>query len=565
MGAALAAGSAAVLCWPLAAERAQPRAQFVFVNSAEVTSLDPHTAGGIPEQRVARALFEGLVERDPETLQPIPAAARSMGVSSDGLEFTFELRPEARWSNGDAVTARDFEAGFARLLDPATASTAAGLLDVVVGAKPYRTGRDELGRSLPRRWDTVWIRAVGERSLRLRLVHPYPQFLQVLANPQFVPVHVASLEALQRAEPRRWRQLWTSPGRLIGNGPFVLAGRRLNDRLRLTRNPHYWDRAQVGFETIDVLALESFSTALNMYLTGAVDWLDGSVPPLLVPRLVERADFRRRPYLGCYFYRVNTTQPPWNDARVRRALSLTIDRQTICTRLLGAGQRPLWDLVPWNMLPGSLYVEEYANAVLAAWELLTEAGYWGEGAKTLPALEIHFNSGEVQRDIAEAVASSWQRALKLETRLVNQEWKAYLHAQRTLEYDISRSSWIADLPDPLNFLEILESDSDNNRTGWSNATYDALLAAARRERDAERREQLLQEAAQILREEAPVLPIYAYVAQDLVHPRLEGFAANALNDQNPKRWRWRAQAALRPTPTQADQTPPAAPGETPGE
>ncbi len=526
----------------------------MFVNGAEVSSLDPHAANGIPEQRVARALFECLVERGDDELTIRPAAAESYAVSADGLEYRFQLRAAARWSNGDALLASDFEASFRRLLEKETAAAVAAQLDVVVGARAYRTRESASAREADEAWKQVGIKATAPLELTIRLELPQLQFLQLLACPQFVPVHLASLRRLQAAHPVGWRQRWTRPEHLVTNGAFVLRERALGARLRLQKSATYWDREHVGMQTIDALPLESFGTALNMYLAGEVDWLDGNVPSLLVDELWKRPDFHTRPYFGCYFLRLNTTRPPWSDRRLRLALSLCIDRVSLCQRLLRAGQRPAYELVPWNLLSSGWEPGEYADLVLAAWHLLEEAGLRGPGAAPLPTLEFHFNSNELHRDIAEAVAADWKRTLGIETVLVNQEWKAYLDAQRRLQYDVSRSSWIADVPDGLNFLEIMCSGSDNNRTGWSDARYDELIERARREQESWVRADLLLEAARILRHESPVVPLFGYVAQDLRPVNVEGFSSNLLNDQYPKRWRWsdRTQdGAAGPTPEDA--------------
>jgi oligopeptide transport system substrate-binding protein len=520
------------------------RADFVFVTGGEVASLDPHAVTGIPEGRVLRALYEGLVTRDPRTLEPRPAAAASWEVSDDGLRYRFHLREGARWSNGDALTAQDFEWSLRRVLEPETAAAYAYELWCVEGAREYTTGRDDEGHEVERDWSRVGIEATDAATLELRLARPTPYLLHLLAFHAFFPVHRASLEALQRRYPARWRTQWGRPENLVTNGPFTLALRRVNDRMRLARNPLYWDADAVAFDTIDALALEQWSTALNLYLVGEVDWLDGTIPPLLVPRLTGREDFLRAPYLGIYFLRVNVARPGLDDVRVRRALAMTVPRRLLCDKVLKAGQAPATTIVPWGKLGSYSSPRILGEDAARARELLVEAGYGPDG-EPLPPIEIHYNTAESHRDIAEVVADAWRRELGLDVRLRNQEWKVYIDTQSTLGYDVSRSSWIADYPDAIGFLRIFTSGNENNRTGWSSPEFDALIRAAELESAGAARDELLQQAERILLVELPAIPVYSYVTQNLVNPRLGGFSSNLLNEHDPKLWFWKSDVQLR--------------------
>jgi oligopeptide transport system substrate-binding protein len=539
-GALAFAGLASALGGLLALSRPgeAPRADFAFNLGTEVTTLDPGAVTGVPEGRVLRALFEGLVRRDPLTLQPRPAAAEAWETDESGTVYTFHLRPGARWSNGDPLRAEDFEWSFRRLLEPETAAPYAYLLWPVVGARELNTGLGADGRPAERDWARVGIRALDERRLRIELRQPSPHFLDVLAFYALMPVHRPSLEAARAGSSRRAQVDWLRPGRLVSNGPFVLAGRRINDRIRMTRNPLYWDADGVAFRTLDALVVSSPSTALDLYLAGEIDWLDATLPPELVPRLARREDFHAAPYLATYFYRVNVTRPPLDDPRVRKALSLAIDREAICSKVLQAGQRPARSMVPWGGIGQYVAPRMDAGGAGCARELLAEAGWHGPGARELPPIEIHYNTADVHRDIAEVVAAGWKRELGIDVRLRNQEWKVYLDTQSGLAYDVSRSSWIADYADPATFLEIFETGGENNRTGWSDPRFDALLAAARAEADSARRNARLAEAEALLLEALPAIPIYWYVTQNLVNPRLGGFHANALNDPLPSSWYW---------------------------
>jgi len=532
-------GAATLGLCALAGRARLARADFAFTSGGEVRSLDPHAVTGIPEGRIIRTLFEGLVVRHPMSLVPSPGVAHAWDIDSEGLIYTFHLREGARWSNDDPVTAHDFEWSFRRLLEPETAAEYASQLWCVAGAREFTTGRDASGAELTRDWSRVGIRALDERTLEIRLSSPAPIFLDVLTMPALSPVHRRSLEATRAQFPDTWQVQWTKPERLVTNGPFRLLERRLNDRMRFVKNTSYWDADHVALRTIDALAIESWTSALNLYSTGELDWVDGAIPTSLVPRLLGREDFKPAPYLGIYFYRINTTKAPLDDVRVRQALAAAVGRREICDKLLKAGQKPATTFVPWGAVGHYKSPPGMNESLGAARAILGRMGLWNaeEGA-SLPALEIHYNSSEVHRDIAEVIAAQWQVGLGLDVRLRNQEWKAFLDAQAALDYDISRSSWIADYVDPSSFLEIWVSGGENNRTGWSNAGFDELIERARVDRDPARRTELYQRAEQILLNEAPIIPIYSYVSQNLLDPRVGGFFANELNQPSPKHWYW---------------------------
>ena len=553
--------------WARSRSATLTRADFVFNNSAEIATLDPARVTGVPEGRILRAVFEGLVLRDPRTLQPLPGAAESWSVGPQGLKYEFKLRSDARWTNADPLTAHDFEWSLRRVLAPETGAQYAYQLYCIKGARELHTGLDAAGRPVEPGRIPFGVRAEDDHRLVIELVRPTPWFLGLMSFYPFYPVNRRSLEEARAKWPDTWEVEWVKPEHLVSNGPFRVGERRINDRIRLVKNHDYWDADNVAFETIDALAVQHATCALNMYLTGEIDWIDGGVPTSLTTRLRGREDFVPGPFLGTYFYRVNTTKPPLDDARVRKALSLTIPRNAICKRILKAGQIPLEGLVPAAALngyvspqlrqavpgPGTpLDPNEYLDFgessqgredLAKARRLLGLAGY-GPLGKDLPPISIHYNTSELHRDVAEVIGRAWEKNLALKVRFKNQEWKVFLEAQESLSYDVSRSSWIADYPDAYNFLEVFVSGGANNRTGWSNADYDRLIAEAELERDNPRRNRLLQAAEAILIEEAPILPIYGYVTQNLVNPRLGGFSDNHLNEQYPKFWYWRDDAEL---------------------
>lgn len=550
LGAALALGLLLAFVRALGSGTLE-RADFAFNNGAEVTSLDPAAITGVPEGRIVRALFEGLCVKHPRTLEPLPGAAESWDVSPDGLRYEFHIRAGAQWSNGDALSAHDFAYSFERLLDPRTAAEFAYLLWCVRGARVFSSEVDARGAPL-HSFDSVGIAALDERRLAIELVQPVPYFLHLVSFYCLFPVNRRNIEQAQREFPASWRIEWLRPERIVTNGPFRIEQRRVNDRIRLVKNERYWDRENVAMRSIDAYAIEHIGTALNLYLTGELDHLE-RLPPSVLPQLAGREDFRPVPYLGSYFFRVNTTRPPLDDARVRRALALAIDRAEICRGIASAGEFPHYALVPAGMpgyrsprMPRASLADEraaFARDCEEARALLAAAGC-APGSPRLRTLELHYNSDSLHRDIAEFIALTWKRELGVETLQLNQEWKVYLDSQTNLEYDVSRASWIGDYPDPNNFLEVFVTGGENNKTGWSNARYDAWLAQAASERDPAARYELMARAEEVLLDELPILPVFNYVTKNLVAPRLGGFEENVQDEHFPKFLYWMDEAEL---------------------
>jgi oligopeptide transport system substrate-binding protein len=401
--------------------------------------------------------------------------------------------------------------------------------------------------------ERVGIRALDTQTLEVRLVSPTPYFLQLVAFYPLFPVNRRNLEEARARWPGSWELRWMRPENIVTNGPYTVEFRRVNDRIRMVKNPDYWDAENVAIETMDALAIDHLGTSINLYLTGEVDWIDRPITSI-IPRLLPREDFNPAPYLGSYFYRVNVERPPFDDPRVRKALALTIERLAICLKITKAGEEPAWAFTPPG-LPGYRKVEMashaargmaagpqacdagFARDVDRARELLAEAGF-GPGGATLPTIEIHYNTDETHKDVAEVIADGWKKRLGLNVKLLNQEWKVYLDTQKTRTFDVSRSAWIGDYADPNTFLDMFVTGGENNRTGWGNLRYDELIAAAALEPDPARRMELFVEAEAILMDELPILPIYFYVTRNLVNPRLGGFHENVIDDHFPKHWYW---------------------------
>lgn len=486
------------------------RADFAFCNQNEISSLDPAASSGVPEARILTALFEGLFRADPATGEPLPGMASAWEVRDGGLSWRFTIREDSRWTNGDPVTARDFAWSFARLLAPETSAPYADMAFFLAGARQVNAGASPEQAGLG-------VAALDDHELELRLTAPMAHLPKLLALMPFLPVHRATVEAHGRD--------WIRPEHLVSNGPFRLVERRIRDRLRLVRHEGYWGAAEVALGSIDAWAVDGITTQLNLYLTGEVDWMI-KPPTSLYGAILPRDDALSGPQAGMTFFRFNVTRPPFDDPRVRRALTLALDRQALARDVMRGGELPAGSFVPAG-LPG------YAPAALApadpdlARRLLAEAGY--PGGAGFPSFEILYPHNESTRDFCEAVAAQLRERLGLQPRLVNQAWKVFLDSSRQLRFDLAWGAWIGDYLDPAAFLEIFRAGSGNNRTGWVDAGYDALLDEAALELDASRRAALLARAEERLLAALPCAPVYQRINLNLVSPRVSGFFDNALD------------------------------------
>lgn len=482
--------------------------------------LDPHLATSLSEYHVIAALFEGLVAPDPTNGNPAPGVAQHWDVSPDGLTHTFRLRANARWSNGDPVTARDFLRSWQRLLTPALGADYAHLLFVVAGAEDYHQGREtDFAR--------VGFSAPDDRTVRISLAHPTPYFLSLLQHWAWFPVHVDSIAAY--GSPTDRATAWARPGRLVGNGPFTLTSWSGGQRLIATRASTYWDATTVRLQAIHFHPIDSVEAEERAFRAGQLH-LTEALPVTRIDHYREHAPelLRIDPYLGTYFYRINVARPFLNAAAVRRALALALDRQAIVTTLLRGGQTPAWSFVPPG-LEGYQPPAAHRTDFAAARAELAAAGY--PGGRGAPRIELLFNTSENHRVIAEAIQEMWRRELGLEVSLVNMEFRSTLQARRAGDYQILRSAWIADYPDPASFLDIWRTQSGNNYTGWNSPAYDRLLFEAARTGDTTRRASLLAQAEALLLREAPIIPIYHYTHVYLRRPEVRGWHPHPLDQR----------------------------------
>jgi oligopeptide transport system substrate-binding protein len=501
------------------------RADLVCLNGPESELLDPALMTAQATSRVAYAVFEGLTAFDVKGLAS-PGVAESWDISPDGLHYTFHLRHNARWSNGDPVTAGDFVYAWHRALLPETASEYAYQLYYVRGAKDFNEGKSK-------DFDRVGVTAPDPYTLEVTLGNPTPFFLDLCAFTELLPVH--------RATAEKYPDWASKPEHFVGNGPFVLREWLPFDHMRLTKNSYYWDAGHVSLNTVDLLPSARPNTAFNFYDTGVADLMidKGLAPVSLIPELKKRSDFHAAPFLGSYFFRFNVTRKPFDDVRVRKAFSLVVDKPYLTERITRAGEVPARSFVPPGAGAGYEPPPMYDRDPEKARQLLAEAGY--PGGKGFPVVYYLYRSdSDLDQDIAVELQSMFRRELGVTVQLARQEWTVLLGSQQRIDYDISRSSWVGDYNDPNTFMDMFLTGGGNNETGWSNPKYDKLIADAARENDRDKRFALFREAEKILvTEEAPICPLYYYVGIQLYDPqRLGGIEANLLDEHPLKAMFW---------------------------
>jgi oligopeptide transport system substrate-binding protein len=501
-----------------AVERGIREQVFHISVGAEPEELDPHIVTSVAASDVLRALLEGLVNQDPRDLSPVPGVAERWEISDDLRDFTFHFRADARWSNGEPVTADDFAFSYQRMLSPGLGAQYAEMLYVIEGARAFHSG--EISD-----FAEVGVEAVDPRTLRIRLAHPTPYFLSLLDHFAWWPVHPGTI--LQHGRMDQRATGWTRAGNFVGNGPFRLVEWRSGRPIVAERNPHYWDAPNVRLNAIHFHGIESPDTEERAFRSGQIH-ATKNVPPSRIDHYKNNHPevLRSEPYLGIYYFRLNVTHPALQDLRVRQALSLAIDREALIRTVMHGHVDPAFFFTPPDI--GGYTSEARVDFdPERARELLAEAGFPnGEG---LPPMDLLFNTQEVHRRMSEAVQQMWRRHLNVRVQLFNQEWQVYLGSVRNMNYQIARAAWIADYIDPSTFLDLWITGSGNNNTGWSNEAYDEAMRNAAQTIDPEERNRFFQEAERILLEEMPVIPIYHYRANYLLHPSVRGWYPNLLN------------------------------------
>jgi oligopeptide transport system substrate-binding protein len=486
-------------------------------NGSEPGTLDPGKSDGQPDLNIETDLFEGLVTLDADAGVK-PAAAESWRISADGLVYSFTLRPDLEWSNGDRVRAGDFVFSFRRIVDPATGGQYTFLLYPIVNAEEIVTGRIKDPAALG-------VRAIDDRTLEITLRAPTAYFLSMLAAPKFLPVHPPSVEKFGRDYSRA--------GNLVSNGPFMLKEWTPQARIVVVRNPHFHDAARVKLDEVDYLPIENENEELKRFRAGEID-VTQSVPRDQMALIREgMADqFHAFPFLAVYYVGLNLERPPFaGDPKLRQALSMVIDRATIADKILRAGETPAYGWIPPG-LPGyapqrfAWQALSMPERIAEARRLYREAGY---GPDHPLKFELRYNTSANHKQIMIALAAMWKQALGAEVTLVNEEFKALLEERKQKRVTQAfRGTWSADYPDPYNFFELLRTDSGLNDMGYANPDYDALIDRASATIDPAARAELLEAAERMVLSDMPMIPIHFSSFPHMVKPYVVGYHPNVL-------------------------------------
>jgi len=476
----------------------------------EPASLDPMKAVGLPEIQVMRDLFEGLTNQDAHG-KIVPGVALSWS-SNDNKTWIFTLRKDARWSNGEPVTAQDFVYSWQRLVEPKNSSPFAwfAALSGIENAEAITKGQMSA--------DKLGVTATDATHLKVTLSRPVPWFPSMVANAAMYPVSKQVIE--------KEGDSWTSPGKLVGNGAYQLQDRVVNEKIVLVRNANYWDDQKSVLTKVTFIPINEESSATKRYRANDID-ITESFPKNMYALLKKElpGQVYTPDQLGTYYYAFNTEKGPTADVRVRKALSWSIDRRIIAEKVLGTGEKPAWHFTPdvtAGFTPMKSYLQQHSQQELNAQAkaLLTAAGY-GPG-KPLH-LTLLYNTSESHQKIAIAVASMWKKNLGVDVTLQNQEWKTYIDSRNSGNFDVIRASWIGDYNEPSTFLSLLTSTHTGNIARFRSADYDAVINKASTETSVAARNTDYNKAEQIIADQAPIAPIYQYTNGRLIKPWVKGY------------------------------------------
>lgn len=477
-------------------------------NGNEPTTFDPSVGFDAVSWNALNNLMEGLTRLGEDHL-PKEATAETIDVSEDGLTYTFNIREDAKWSNGDSVTANDFLYGWTRMLDPNTASPAAFLGYFIEGAEAFNTGEGAI--------EDVGMKAVDEKTFEVKLTAPNDAFLNIITNPSFFPVN----EKVATENPE-W---FTEADSFVGNGPFQLAKWEHDVKMVFEKNAEYWDAETVKLDKVEWAMVNDSNTEYQMYQANELDVSD--VPAELSEQLMDSDEVSVQDQAGTYFYRFNTTMEPFTNAKIRKAFGLAVNQEQIVEFVTKNGEKPAHGFVSYGFQgpDGKDFRDAVGNLVEFNAEeakKLLEEGMAEEGYETLPTVTLTYATSDTHQNIAVALQAQFKEALGVDVELVNVESSVFASEQKELKYQLSRSSFLHDYADPVNAIESFITGSSMNRTGWSNAEFDKLIADAKAETDPAVRWKHLMDAEKLLMEEAPIFPIHFYNQVALQKPGLSG-------------------------------------------
>lgn len=486
-------------------------------NGEEPQTLDPHLAEGVPSGHILRDLFEGLTTEAPDG-HIIPGAASRWNISRDGLTYTFYLRREGAWSNGDPLIAEDFVYSLRRSADPLTASNYGNML------YPIENAREVLAGELPT--DALGVTSLDRYTLQITLDNPTPYFLNLLAHTSMFPVHRPTLE--------EHGSRFSRPGNLVSNGAYMLQNWVIRSHIDLVKNPYYHGVNEVILERVRYLPIEDQSAELKMFRADEIDWTY-EVPNNQFDWLREhyRDELVVSPWLGSYFFGFNLLREPFVDSpELRRALTLAIDREVLTDKVTQFGELPSYNLVPPGVTDYEPAIPEFAGWTQAEREaearrLYELAGYSAENPLRI---EVRYNTSENHKKVALGIASMWKQVLGVIATLVNEEWKVFLqNRNQRVVTQVFRAGWIGDYNDPYSFLSLFHTEHGLNDYGYSNSTVDALLEEISAERIPARRQRMMQETERMILQDQPILPVYIYVTRRLVDPHVGGWEDNVMD------------------------------------
>ena len=487
--------------------------ELVRGNGTEVATIDPHKSQGVPESHVIADLLEGLVGQDANG-NIIPGVADSW-ETADNKTFTFHLRKDAKWSNGDPVTAHDFVYSFQRSVDPMTASPYSWYMEYtkMKNAKDIIAGKADKS--------TLGVKALDDQTLVVELDSPVPYFVMMMGHTTTKPVHKATVE--------KFGDQWTKPENFVGNGAFVVDKWVVNERLVLKRNEQYWDNDKTVLNQVTFLPIENQVTEMNRFLSGEIDFTNEL--PLEHFKRLSKEHPESVSVVGnlcTYYYLFNTKKAPFDDVRVRQAVSYTIDRNIVANAIMGQGQKPAYFLTPEitagfdpEMPAYGQMSQQERNA--EAKRLLEEAGYGQDNPLKFTLL---YNTSENHKKVAIALGSMWKKSLGLNVTLENQEWKTYLSTKDSGNFEIARAGWCGDYNEASSFLTLMKSGNTTGGIHYDSKAYDDLMERAITSTSEEERKALYSEAEKLMAKDMPIAPIYQYVKSRLLSPKVGGFPAN---------------------------------------
>ncbi|PTX59329.1 oligopeptide transport system substrate-binding protein [Melghirimyces profundicolus] len=481
---------------------------------SEPPDLNPNTATDSTSGFVLRHTMEGLT-RMSEDGQPIPGVADKWEPNEDGTKITFHLRDDAKWSNGDPVKAEDFEYAWKRVLDPETAADYAYQLFYLKNGEKYNAGKADK--------DEVGVKAVDDKTLEVELEKPTPYFMSLTSFYTLFPVNKSVAE-----ENKDWA---ADAKTFVGNGPFKLKEWKHDEKLTLVKNENYWNKGKVKLDQINLPIITDAKTGYQQYKSGELDVGDSTILPTeLVASALEKGEAKSDKIPASYFYMFNTKEKPFNNAKIRKAFALAIDRKSIVENVSQGGQGPATGFVPWQMpdhaeeKPWVETREDYLQPTAQADEAkkLLEEGMKEEGIDKLPEIAISYNTDEGHKKIAEAIQQMWKKNLDVDVKLNNMEWKVYLDKTKSGDYQIGRLGWLPDYIDPMTFMDMWVTGGGNNDTKWSNKKYDKLIKEAKSTDDQKVRMEKMHEAEELLMEEMPIMPIYFYTQNYMQQDYVKG-------------------------------------------